>query len=87
MLMAQSRLIQILLLTTAYMLGICSLLSGEMSTCAAVSMSFQCRPNPSKVIWENYLRGVSSELKVQTSVWYDMVLERESTQPFLTRDN
>jgi len=50
MLMAQSRLIQILLLTTAYMLGICSLLSGEMSTCAAVSMSFQCRPNPSKVI-------------------------------------
>ena len=41
---------------------------------------------PSKVIWENYLRGVSSELKVQTSVLYDMVLERESTQLFLTRD-
>jgi len=39
----------------------------------------QCRPNPSKVIWENYLRGVSSELKVQTSVLYDMVLDREST--------
>jgi len=39
----------------------------------------------------NYLRGVSSELKVQktanqTSVLYDMVLERESSQPFLTRD-
>ena len=32
------------------------------------------------------MRGVSSELKVQTSVLYDMVLERESTQPFLTRD-
>jgi len=40
----------------------------------------------SKVIWENYLHGVSSELKVQTSVLYDMVLERESTQLFLTRD-
>ena len=26
------------------------------------------------------------ELKVQTSVLYDMVLERVSTQPFLTRD-
>jgi len=37
-------------------------------------------------LWENYLRGVSSELKVQTSVLYDMVLERKSTQPFLTRD-
>ena len=34
----------------------------------------------------NYLRGVSSELKVQTSVLYDMVLEREITQHFLTRD-
>jgi len=30
--------------------------------------------------------GVSSELKVLTSVLYDMVLERESTQPFLIRN-
>ena len=30
-----------LLLTMAYMLGVCSLLSGEMSSCAAVSMAFQ----------------------------------------------
>ena len=29
------------MLTIAYMLGVCSLLSGEISTCAAVSMAFQ----------------------------------------------
>jgi len=51
--------------------------------CCKYGVPVQRRPNPSKVIWENYLRGVSSELKVQTSV---LVLERESTQPFLTRD-
>ena len=68
----------------AYMLGVCSLLLGMC--CCKYGVPVQCRPNPSKVIWENYLRGVSSELKVQTSVLYEMVLERESTQPFLTRD-
>ena len=54
--------------------------------CCKYGVPVQCRPNSSKVIWENYLRGVSSELKVQTSVLYDMVLETESTQPFLIRD-
>ena len=54
--------------------------------CCKYGVPVQCRPNPSTVIWENYLRGVLSELKVQTSVLYDMVLERESAQTFLTRD-
>ena len=59
-----------------------------MSTCAAVSMAFQSNVGLIlvKLYRKNYLRGVSCELKVQTSVLYDMVLERESTQPFLTRD-
>ena len=30
--------------------------------------------------------SIHNILKVQTSVLYDMVLERQSTQPFLTRD-
>ena len=70
-----------LLLTMAYMLGVCSLLHVGRNVhmcCCKYGVPVQCRPNPSNVIWENNLRGVSSELKVQTSVLYDMVLERES---------
>ena len=77
-----------LLLTMAYMLGRMFSPVGRNvhMCCCKYGVPVQCRPNPSKVISEKLPAWCFMRTEGAKSVLYDMVLERESTQPFLTRD-